>query len=194
MLPCAQVSGRPQRLGEPTSLFELLILSLCQQRLSFLAFQPTLMRHTFTGRKKKVTIFDMARPRVLADISGRGTRTPRPPVLGFPGSSGLAWGARGAPGPGGLPAPPTGVSGKHRRWRPHSPAPPPPGVGVAAGHKAPLEGPAAQGPSRPAPAGRQRPVSAERGPRVCTPRPSALLLRETPPPQQRELQAGRPAP
>lgn len=51
-------AGRYLMLRELTSLFKALILSICQQPLSFLAVQPTLIKHTFTVRKNKVTIFE----------------------------------------------------------------------------------------------------------------------------------------
>ena len=40
-----------------TSLFKVLILSVCQQPLSFLGTQPTLIKHTFTVKKKESDYF-----------------------------------------------------------------------------------------------------------------------------------------
>lgn len=62
-------------LRELTSLFKALILSICQQPLSFLAVQPTLIKHTSTVRKNKVTIFEREKRLIFAFVSWQMSRT-----------------------------------------------------------------------------------------------------------------------
>jgi len=65
-----QVKGwRLLSYASRTSLFKVLILSIGQQPLSFLASKPTLIKHPFTVRKKKVTIFERGRQIIFAYIS-----------------------------------------------------------------------------------------------------------------------------